>query len=179
MTGSLRLQNDGQTDEIINAKTIVGNVLLGGGDDKFIGTGGTSGGIFGQAGNDYLMGGSQADKLDGGLGKDKLIGQGGADRFDFNHLADSQVGAMRDVIVGFSHAQHDQIDLADLYGYTFNFMGTGAFTGAGQVRYVLEDHDGISHDRTMIYASVDADSAAEFQIEVSGLVHFVAGDFVL
>jgi hypothetical protein len=179
LTGGLRLASTVQTDEVINSGKIVGNVLLGEGDDFFDGTGGTSGGIFGQAGNDHLIGGSSGEKIDGGLGKDVMSGAGGADRFDFNKVADSRFGAMHDVITFFNHSAHDRIDLADIFGGTLDFIGTGAFTGAGQLRYVLQDNAGTSNDRTMIYVSVDGYGAPDFEIQVNTLVHFVAGDFVL
>ncbi len=179
LSGGIRLLAADQADQVINSGKIAGNVMLGGGADFYDGTNGTSGAIFGQKGNDQLIGGAGADKLDGGLGKDTLTGGGSADRFDFNSVGDSQVGGMRDVITSFSQAQHDRIDLADVYDSTIKFVGTGDFTSYGQVRYVLEDNAGTANDHTMIYVSTDFDVAAEMQIQVNGLVHFVAGDFVL
>jgi serralysin len=90
------------------------------------------------------------------------------------------------VITDFRRGQHDHIDLSAIDADAgvggdqgFVFRGTHAFTGAGQIRYVLHDHAGTANDTTMIFGSTDADHAPEFQIEVKGLVHFAAGDFFL
>src|SRR5205085_4975001 len=65
-------------DRIVNHGTISGPVRLGPGNDVFNGSLGTSGALFGEAGNDRLIGGGHVDVLAGGLGKDTLTGRGGA-----------------------------------------------------------------------------------------------------
>ena len=172
-------------DKVVNQGKIVGNALLGPGNDIFKGTGGGAVRVYGEAGNDSLIGSSKADRLNGGIGKDTLSGKLGADFFDFDTIADSAVGTQRDFITDFSHAGHDRIDLSTIDAkpiagdQAFSFRGTQAFNGAGQIRYVLHDKPGTANDTTSIYGNVDANLAADFQIEVKGLVHFVAGDFVL
>ena len=116
----------------------------------------------------------------GGLGQDTMSGNGGADRFDFNAVAESAVGATRDVIAGSSHAQHDRIDLATIDAnltaghpgnQAFVFIGTQGFAahaGSGEVR---RGPGGI------IQINVDADNAPEMEISVPGAL--VAADFVL
>ena len=110
--------------------------------------------VFGEDGNDGLSGGSRADILNGGHGKDTLTGRLGADVFDFDDIADSQVGSLADVITDFNHAQHDRIDLStiDANGLntgdpTFAFRGTKAFTGEAQIRYVKVNAAGTANDR--------------------------------
>ena len=98
-------------DTIANKGKITGEVHLGGGNDVFNGNGGTSGAIFGEAGNDRLIGSAGKNTLVGGLDKDTLTGGNGADKFVFNDVVESAVGANRDVITDFSHAQHDKVDL--------------------------------------------------------------------
>lgn len=53
----------------------------------------------------------------------------------------------------------------------FTFVGTGAFTG--QVRY---QHVG---GNTLIQGNTDADAAPEMEIQVTGIIDFVASDFIL
>src|SRR5262249_20885947 len=56
----------GEADIVKNHGAIQGKVELGGGNDRFVGTGGTAGDVFGDAGNDRLIGGGQVDFLHGG-----------------------------------------------------------------------------------------------------------------
>jgi Ca2+-binding RTX toxin-like protein len=79
-------------DTIVNHGTIVGEVFLGDGNDVFVGTGGTSGSVFGDNGNDRLTGGSATDKLHGGDGDDRLIGVGGNDTLDGGSGFDTLTG---------------------------------------------------------------------------------------
>ena len=186
VTGDIDFAAPGAADTIRNHGKIAGESSLGSGADRFDGHDGTQGGVFGQAGNDVIIGGAKADFINGGLGKDTLTGNGGADTFDFDSLADSSVGPGSDLIKDFSQGQHDRIDLSGIDADpstvpddAFVFRGMKAFNGAGQVRYVLNDKAGTHHDTTTIYVNVDADLAPDMQIEVKGLIHFHTGDFVL
>ena len=80
-----------------------------------------------------LAGNAAANILTGGLGRDTLTGGGGPDRFDFNAVAESAAGAAnRDAIAGFSHAQHDRIDLATIdANQTAGHAGNQAFVFIG------------------------------------------------
>jgi Ca2+-binding RTX toxin-like protein len=94
--------------------------------------------LFGFAGNDTLLGGEGNDILTGGVGKDILTGGTGADHFCFDFVSESAtVSTARDTITDFkTNGEADLIDLsgiADSLGLTLNFIGTGAFTGLGQV----------------------------------------------
>jgi Ca2+-binding RTX toxin-like protein len=86
-------------DRIYNSGRMVGNIRFDGGNDAYIGTGGSLKGIaFGGDGDDTLRGGSGVDQflggtgsdvLVGGLGTDILGGGGGADRFLFDLKAEA------------------------------------------------------------------------------------------
>lgn len=182
LDGDIKLFAVNQRDQIFNDGRIIGDVYLGSGGDRFQNAKGgiCAGGIYGEAGNDRLIGGNYYDALVGGLGKDTLTGGARSDGFVFNAVAESPVGAGHDVITDFSQAQEDHIYLGNMFpAKKLAFVGTDAFTGIGQVRYVLQDHAGTANDKTMVFANLDTDLAAEFQIEVKGLVHFVATDFWL
>lgn len=143
--------------------------------------------INGAGGNDYLLGGNGADRLLGGAGNDKLVGgmgrdtlNGGigADTFIFNDAAES-VGVGRDFITGFQ-AGIDNFDLAGIDAnaiaagnQAFRFIGTAAFTGAGQLQYTWSGGD------TYISGNTDADAAPEFEIRIQGQHTLYAGDFIL
>ena len=178
--------NPAAADTILNHGQIAGNLFLGDGNDYFAGFQGVSGEINGEAGKDRLIGSIHADLLNGGFGKDTLTGGLEADHFEFDTSADTTVGAQHDVITDFRRAQHDLIDLSgiDTNGSLpgdphFGFRGTQGFTHAAQIRYVLLDLAGTAHDKTMIFGNIDADKAPEFQIELRGLIHLHAGDFIL
>jgi serralysin len=82
------MSENGVAIVVINHGIIAGVVRLGGGDDIFNGTGGKSGHVLGEDGNDRLIGGSRKDQLDGGDGNDKLTGGRGADQFVFDTALD-------------------------------------------------------------------------------------------
>ena len=60
-------------DLIRNRGEMIGDILLGGGDDRYDGRGGfVDGTVFGEAGNDTFRPGSGIELFDGGLGADTL-----------------------------------------------------------------------------------------------------------
>ncbi|PVE20484.1 hypothetical protein DC522_32055 [Microvirga sp. KLBC 81] len=145
--------------------------------------------IRGLGGNDELNGGAGADMLDGGAGNDALVGGAGADtlfggagtdRFVFTLPVDSAV-ATPDVISDFSRSEKDRISLSDIDANNrvggdqkFAFIGSAAFGGvAGQLRY--EQTNG----NTQVMGDVNGDGVADFVIQVTGLVGFTSGDFLL
>jgi Ca2+-binding RTX toxin-like protein len=117
------------------------------------------------SGSQLLIGLVDNDTFIGGLGQDILTGGIGADTFRFLSIADSAVGAGRDLITGFSQAQGDLIDLSaidandiDPGRQAFTFVGRSAFTGsAGELRAA------VSGSATIIQGSV-AGGAAQFEI---------------
>ncbi|MFM5894358.1 MAG: hypothetical protein ACKOQM_07995 [Novosphingobium sp.] len=63
---------------VFNRGTILGTVDLNLGDDLYDGSLGVTGGtIFGYAGNDTLIGGAGAERIEGGFGNDTITGNGG------------------------------------------------------------------------------------------------------
>jgi Ca2+-binding RTX toxin-like protein len=140
-----------------------------------------AGGLFGGDGNDLLDGGRGNDKMDGGTGKDRMIGGDGTDVFDFNSTADSLKGALRDVIKDFSHPEHDKIDLSRIDAnvkkagdQAFKYIGASAFH---HVRGEL--HEIQLANKTLVEGDTNGDGKADFQIELSGHLNLVKGDFVL
>ena len=141
------------------------------GDDILVGTGGAN----------VLQGWAGSDVLTGAGGKDALIGGAGADRFVYLSLADSAVGAGADRIADFSHGQGDKIDLSAIDADTgaagnqaFSFIGTAAYSGvAGQLRFLS------GGAVTTIAGDVNGDGVSDFNIQLTGAIGLVAGDFVL
>lgn len=135
--------------------------------------------IYGNNGIDKLNGGAGNDTLIGGLGKDVLTGGTGADKFDFNYVRESGVSnAVMDVITDFKHGEIDKIDLHDLDANSvssgnqdFKFIGSAAFSSAGQIRF-----DAVKH---IVYVSNDADSTAEFAVQLNGVTSLHPSDFIL
>ncbi|MFS2067980.1 M10 family metallopeptidase C-terminal domain-containing protein [Pseudomonas sp. CT11-2] len=133
--------------------------------------------LNGGAGNDTLVGGSGDDRLIGGAGTDNLTGGTGADTYVFDALTDMGAGALRDVINGFKSTEGDHLDFTGLDANpmttavdAFTFIGSNAFDPAdatGQLRFA----DGI------LYGSVDADAAPEFEIALVGVTALHASDF--
>lgn len=74
------IQCYGGADVVLNAGSIVGRILLGGGGDVYDGAVGRIVGIvFGEIGADTLTGGAGRERLDGGAGTDLLRGGEGED----------------------------------------------------------------------------------------------------
>jgi Ca2+-binding RTX toxin-like protein len=135
--------------------------------------------LSGGSGNDTLSGGSGNDRLIGGTGKDAMTGGSGNDVFDFNALSEmGTTSTTRDVIADFIRG-HDRIDLATLDANTATttndaFRGTliaasAGFTAAGQLKLASG----------VLYGNIDADSTAEFAIQLTGVSALSAADFIL
>jgi Ca2+-binding RTX toxin-like protein len=161
--------NGGAGDDTINASALpAGRVTLT---------------LDGGAGNDTLTGSAGNDALIGGAGLDHFFGGAGQDTFVFTGASlaalDTGVGANRDVIQDFSG------DIIDLHlidanlgvggDQAFSFIGTNAFTAAGQVRFFA---DGAGN--TIVEGNVDNNLGADFQIELHAFAaQLQAGNFVL
>ncbi|WP_375514040.1 calcium-binding protein [uncultured Nostoc sp.] len=170
--------NGGAGSDILNGN--VGNDILNGdagGDSLNGGVGSDT--LNGGAGSDTLNGGAGNDILTGGAGTDSLTGGAGNDIFDFNSVSDSPTGLSRDVItdfVGNGIFTGDQINLSTIDANStvggnqaFTFIGTRAFSAAGQVRY----------SGGILQASTDRDLSAEFEIALTGTPSLVANDIIL
>ncbi|MBD2679031.1 MULTISPECIES: calcium-binding protein [Nostoc] len=159
---------------VINLATGLTTVNVGGGNSEtilnFENVEGSQGGetIIGSSGNNVLDGNGGNDTIRGGAGRDTLIGGLGNDVFDFDFLSDSQPGVLRDVISGFvgnGSGTGDRIDLSTIDAnpflagnQAFSFIGSGAFTTVGQLRY----------SGGILRANTDFDAAAEFEIQIAG-----------
>jgi Ca2+-binding RTX toxin-like protein len=147
---------------------------------------------------DVLLGGNGNDTLIGGYAADLLDGGAGADVFSIRNPNESTLAAP-DVIVNFNGAvvaaealkglasyatagaEGDRIDLSEIdaiAGATandaFTFIGTAAFSAAGQLRYQA------SGAVTLIEGDVNGDRTADFRIQVNiANYSFSAFDFVL
>ncbi|NWC09397.1 right-handed parallel beta-helix repeat-containing protein [Pseudomonas agarici] len=135
--------------------------------------------LDGGAGNDTLLAGAGDDRLIGGAGTHSLTGGTGADTYAFGALSQMGVGALRDVINGFKTSEGDQLDFTGLDAnpltagvQAFTFIGANAFdtdNATGQLRFA----DGI------LYASLNADASAEFEIQLVGVKELHASDFTV
>lgn len=139
--------------------------------DRFVGVESIDGSTF----DDRLIGNGNANWLAGAEGADVLTGGGGADRFYLNY--ESSTAEAPDRITDFSRAQGDKIVTGDAdYGVdgfqAFRFIGTGEFTGAGQLRWFQSGGD------TIIEGNTDADLGAEMRIVLDPLVNLQASDFI-
>ncbi|QUJ75642.1 VCBS domain-containing protein [Sulfitobacter albidus] len=135
--------------------------------------------LFGFNGDDELFGMQGSDSLSGGLGSDTLQGGAGADSFIFSTAAESgPVGG--DVITDFGTGGADLIDLSaiDADGVlagdqAFSFIGTDAYSGAGQLRFETDGTDG------RVAADIDGDGNDDLSITLRGITAIDADDFLL
>ncbi|MDA0222325.1 MAG: hypothetical protein O3C11_03225 [Proteobacteria bacterium] len=110
-----------------------------------------------------------------------LRGGTGLDTFLFLDVAESAQGNLRDIIIDFSQAESDRIDLAAIDAQVtlagnqaFTFIGTASFGGTeGELRYVQ------NANHTFITADVNGDGIADLEIRLNGLHTLVEGDFIL
>jgi Ca2+-binding RTX toxin-like protein len=142
--------------------------------------------LTGSAYNDRLIGNAANNVLTGGAGQDILAGGAGKDIFDFNAVTDTGLTSTTwDVITDFVRNQ-DKIDLSTIdanaltasSNEAFSFIGTAAFSttnATGQLRYVYDSASGTG----MLYGSTNADSAAEFALQLTGVNSLNATDLVL
>jgi Ca2+-binding RTX toxin-like protein len=151
-------------------------------DDAIVGGNGNDT-LLGAQGNDVISGGAGNDVLIGGSGIDTLLGEAGQDTFLFTGTSlatlDTGVGTNRDLILDFSGDILDlqQIDanLNAAGDQAFSFIGTNAFSAAGQVRFFA---DGAGN--TIVEGNVDNNLGADFQIELNAFTaQLQAGNFVL
>ena len=132
---------------------------------QFNGLGGSDT-LTGGAGSDTLAGGAAGDTLTGGLGKDKFV-------YRQDSESTGNTVATRDTITDFNANNSDVLDLEALFSGVLTFVGTGAFTGANQVRYVAGGAN------TIVQINLDADIAADMSILLTGIHTLDVADFVL
>lgn len=136
--------------------------------------------LLGSAFDDVLTGDANANQITGGGGADRLTGGGGADVFVEGRFAFSETG--RDIILDFSHAQGDRIDVSPIDAdgtrsgnQVFTFIGGAAFSGAaGELHAVAATTGGF-----LVQGDTNGDGRADFTFVVKTDVPLVAADFVL
>ena len=120
---------------IVNRGTIGGDVRFYTGDDLYDGTSGTVGGtVYGNAGNDTLLGGNAGETLVGGYGSDVLAGNGGIDKLTGgagnDTFSGTKAGLAGDIIADFSAGDRIVITDASIAGFTYTLTGnTLSYTG--------------------------------------------------
>ena len=117
-----------------------------------------------------------------------MTGGAGNDRFDIDAVAETGVtDATRDIVADFQHLV-DKIDLSTIDASTvqaqnnaFTWKNSGAITTstAGELRYQQFNNAGTANDYTLVSGDTDADTAAEFQLRLTGLITLTSADFVL
>jgi Ca2+-binding RTX toxin-like protein len=139
--------------------------------------------LYGNAGNDHLIGDIGNDSLVGGAGKDTLVGGSGADSFIFKSTGETGlISSSADIITDFNSVNLDKINVSAIdanmttttINDVFKFIGTAGFSSSNataQLRF-----DTVTHT---LYGSVDADSSAEFAIQVSGVSNLTATSLIL
>ncbi len=138
--------------------------------------------VFATAFGDTLIGDSASNTLVGWLGVDRLTGNGGNDIFRWSALNESGVGpGARDVVTDFVRAHGDLLDVSGIDAdtttsgnQTFNFNGGAAFTTAGQLRCFST-----GAGTTIVELNVNADLAADMQIELAGTIALIISDVLL
>jgi serralysin len=170
---TLTFNGSAETDGAFTIHGGAGNDTLVGGakNDYFIGNGGEDK-LYGLGGTDTLVGGGGADQLRGG---------NGGDFFRYLSTADSSVGNA-DRILDFEHI--DRIDLTAIDANSnvdgdqaFTFIGSNAFTGAGQLRAAFD----AGTNSWSVEGDTNGDGIADFQILVTsvGGSPIVTSDFLL
>lgn len=137
-------------------------------------------GAIGSASADTFRGDGAANLFQGGAGRDTATSGGGRDLFDVDRVGDSPAGSNRDVVTDFQ-AGLDRLDLAGIDAdptadgdQAFTFVGAGSLAGGpGRLGYATSGGD------TVVRGSTDSDSAAEFEIQLSGILTPGADDFYL
>jgi Ca2+-binding RTX toxin-like protein len=161
---------------------------VGSGSDTLVSIENLTGGNFndslaGNGGNNVLDGGAGTDMLTGGAGSDMLTGGAGSDTFDFNALSEMGLtSTTRDVITDFVHGP-DKIDLSTLDADTA-FAGDQAFTApvvGGTFSGVFANAGDLYFDNAahVLYGNTDADTVAEFTIQLVGVTTLTAADLFL
>ncbi len=127
--GINKAQGDpGLSTKIINHGTIENDVRFYIGDDFYDGRGGTVGGtVYGNAGNDRMLGGGGAELFVGGYGADTLQGGGGADILTggagYDLFIDTRAGHDGDTITDFSRGDRLVFSDASLANFSFSVSG--------------------------------------------------------
>lgn len=192
------------TAQVTVVRDTTGAIDGGNGDDILIGDGAANKAdtLNGSAGSDILFGLTGADTMIGGSGRDTLIGGAGNDSFVYTSSADVTLVAngaaggvtgtnvqSLELIRDFTQGQ-DRIDLSGIDARTgfgnggdqaFTFLGQAAFTNANANGGLHYAHvvDGSGQWFTVIEASTNGATGAEFQLALLGQLTLTSADFIL
>lgn len=162
--------NDISNDKLVSIENIVG----GQANDS----------LSGNLGMNALEGFTGNDTLTGGAGKDTLTGGLGADQFKFNSETETgMTAATRDIIADFNRAQGDSVNLLAIDANKAT-AGNDAFsilTVGGTFTGVFTSPARLYFDKTghILYGNNDADSAADFSVQLTGVSSLLVTDVVL
>jgi Ca2+-binding RTX toxin-like protein len=177
------------SESVVNTGKMIGKINFGSELDFYDGSKGYINGIIdGGADADTIFCGNEANTVFGGTGSDSIYGGGGADEltggadidiFLFDSVKNSTVSAKgQDTITDFTHGE----DLLEIQSVDFNsntkglqnptIIGSKQFSHtAGELRY---DH---TTTDTYIYADIDGNAKADFEIHLDGIVKLSVKDF--
>lgn len=158
------------------------NVLSGGGGNDSLNGAAGADTVYGGIGNDTLRGNNEGDLLFGDEGDDRLSGENGNDTLNGGTGNDELAGGANndcflfdttdgiDTITDF-RSGFDKIDVS---AYGFTFIGSSAFSEAGQLRYFVDG--GIK----TLAGDIDGDGIADLVIRINGTSTGVLGtDLIL
>lgn len=104
--------------DILNAGTLIGDIRLGAGNDRFVQTAVGDVVVYGGQGDDEITGGTGNDILNGGGDNDILTGGAGNDTFAFGSHTDL------DVVTDFSTVD-DRLDFGTIFDDVSDVLGAG------------------------------------------------------
>lgn len=155
-----------------------------------------SGALTGTNNADIVIANDASSTIDGDGGRDRIYGGGGTDLFDYNATTDAgAIGTVRsanidELEVIMDWMAGERIDLSGIDARTgsgnlgdqaFAFLGDAAFTSGNQNGglHVFQIQNDAQQWYTVIEASTDNDSAAEFQLALLGQHDLTGSDFFL
>ncbi len=141
--------------------------------------------VIGSEGDDIFIGSAVGNEFTGGLGADQMsLGSDKAVDLLIYRAVSESIAAERDRISQFM-SQQDRISLSGIDANSkvagdqaFAFSGTAAKANALWYRQVDVDGDKKIND-LIVYADVNGDAKADFEIGLVGVVKIVQADFVL
>ena len=137
--------------------------------------------VYGGSGDDVVFGNAMGDVLLGGLGADTITGGLGADSFVYQSVADGG-DLVTDFTRGLDHVDFSAIDADGVLAGDQALAWGGTTATAHGVWYqydgAVANPDG-SLGVTTVYADVNGDLAADFQVRLEGNLALSATDFVL
>jgi Ca2+-binding RTX toxin-like protein len=137
--------------------------------------------LIGSLDNNLIIGNDGSNLIDGSYGKDTLTGRGGPDHFQWSSI--NEIGWFNfdpDIVTDFKKSEGDllRFDLIDADetvagNQAFQFIGTAAFTGPGQINWGTNGTD------TFIQLNTNADPTVDGIIQVLGVHSVDASWFAL